>query len=361
MNSQIIDQFNLLIKQIEAEYLNAQVENNEKDLKAHKFRLQTIKKIVSLLKRLDFEITDSADLVGFPGIGEGTRKRVQEILDTGKLNELKSKYTKKKQNKIDNIQELTKIIGVGSSKAKEFVLKDGITSVEDLKKAIKKNKIQVNDKVKLGLKYYGLVQGAIPRKEIEQTEKYLVEVAHSIDPRLEIMICGSYRRGKATSGDIDVLMYHPSLKYSKDLVDAKQKKVNSFLEMFVNNLTEDGFLLDHMTDKNYSTKYMGFSQYKNYPVRRIDIRMMPYQSLAASMLSFTGPQELNTEMRTAAKKRNMILNEYGLYKLNEDGSKTLVKAKSEADIFHALGMEYLTPAQRELFSFGKAKQFKVPD
>ncbi len=44
MNTLIIDQFSKLIKQIEAEFLNSQVENDVKETKMHKFRLQTIKK-----------------------------------------------------------------------------------------------------------------------------------------------------------------------------------------------------------------------------------------------------------------------------------------------------------------------------
>ncbi len=356
MNSKIIEQFNLLIKQIEAEYLNAQVENNDKEVKAHKFRLQTVKKILSIIKKLDFEITDPSDLNGIPGIGEGTKKRIAEILSTGKLSEIHNKYNKEKQNKIDSIQELEKIIGIGSSIAKKLVTQYGITSITDLKKAIKSGKIKVSEQVLLGLKYYGIVQGNIPRKEITQTEQFLQKEAHKLDPDLEVMVCGSYRRGKPTSGDVDVLMYHPDVKTSKELLNPEKYGTSAFLEIFVDQLTDKGFLLDSMTDKNYSMKYMGFSKYKNNPVRRIDIRFIPYKSLPTAMLYFTGPYELNTVMRTEAKKRGMILNEYGLYKLDENSVKVPMKIKSEADVFKQLGMDYLTPEERETFSTGKIKK-----
>lgn len=35
------------------------------------------------------------------------------------------------------------------------------------------------------------------------------EAALSIIPQLEMMTCGSYRRGKATCGDVDILITHP--------------------------------------------------------------------------------------------------------------------------------------------------------
>lgn len=35
------------------------------------------------------------------------------------------------------------------------------------------------------------------------------ELAHSIDIGLEVTACGSFRRGKATCGDVDCLVTHP--------------------------------------------------------------------------------------------------------------------------------------------------------
>ena len=359
MNSLIIEQFNLLVKQIQAEFLNAQVENNGKEAQMHNFRLKSVKNSLNSIKKLDFEITNESDVKGVSGIGAGTIKRIKEILETGRLSELKDKYDKKKQNKINSIQELEQVIGIGSAIAKDLVIKHGIMSIADLKKAIKNKKIKVNEKVILGLKYFGVVQGNITRKEIEIINKYLVKEAHDIDPKLEIMICGSYRRGKIASGDIDVLMYHPDAKTQKHILHPQNYNLESYLELFIDNLTENGFLLDHLTDKNYNMKYMGFCKYKTFPVRRIDIRYIPYNSLATAMLYFTGPYELNTEMRTAAKKRGMLLSEYGLYHVDDEGVRTPIKIKSEADVFKILGMDYLTPEQRESYSTGKIKIAKI--
>lgn len=40
-----------------------------------------------------------------------------------------------------------------------------------------------------------------------------------------------------------------------------------------------------------------------------------------------------------------LLNEYGIYKLNNDKKKR-IKTSTEKDIFDVLGMEYLTPDKR---------------
>ena len=119
------------------------------------------------------------------------------------------------------------------------------------------------------------------------------------------------------------------------LVKKLKKKIRS------NN--NSPLLVDDMTDKKIETKYMGFSKYKNNPVRRIDIRYIPYSSYHSALLYFTGSGDLNKKMRQIAKNKGYKLSEYGLFKLS-DNSK--VKISSERDFFKILGMEYLPPRLR---------------
>ena len=354
-NKNIIDLFGKLIKQMEAEYLNAEVEGDMKEANSHKFRINQTKKVLKIIKTLDFDIKHVDDVDGIPGIGAGSKKRIAEILDRNDLSELKNKYTEDKQNVINSIQELEGIIGVGDKLAKKFVTEYKIRSIPELKKAIKKGDIEVNDKIKLGLKYYGVVDNVIPRKEITQTEKYLKKIIKGIDKNIELTICGSYRRGKSTSGDIDVLIVHPDLDTLSKAKNPTKYDLPDYLKLFVEKLTKEQFILDHMTDKNYITKYMGFSKFGDNPVRRIDIRLIAYDSLPTALLYYTGPYELNTYMREEAIKRNMKLNEYGLYKILTDGKEKMIKITSEEDVFEKLGMDYLDPIEREQFSSGNKR------
>lgn len=344
MNTLFISEFKSLINQIKAEYLSAKMDNNPKEIEMHKHRLQSVKKILNIITKLDFEITDVDDIDGIPGLGVGAKRRIDEILKNGKLSEIDQKYSEKKHKKILGIQELTKIIGIGDQFAKKLVMEYKITSVDELKKAYESGKIELPHQIILGLKYYGIVQGNIPRKEISSVEKYLITKAHKLSPDLDIIICGSYRRGKKTSGDIDVLLYSTKIKTEEQL------EKSFYLELLVNDLTEDGFIIDHLTNKNYKTKYMGFCKYKNNPVRRLDMRFFPYNSIYTAELYFTGPDMLNTLMRNEAKKRHMVLNEYGLYMKDENNKVKQVKINSEADVFKKLGMKYLKPEEREKHS-----------
>lgn len=196
----------------------------------------------------------------------------------------------------------------------------------------------------IGIKYFYDILQRIPRKEIEFTEKFLKRVIEKINSELILTVCGSYRRGKANSGDIDTLITHPKIKTEKEF---KESKVN-ILGTFVKQLEILGYLTDHLTDFG-GTKYMGIGLYaKKYKIaRRIDIRFVPYNSYGAAVLYFTGSKEFNTNMRKHALKKGYTLNEYGLYK-KEGNKKILVECVKEEDIFTKLEYPYVKPTERNI-------------
>ena len=345
-NTTIINEFVKLAEQIKFDIENS---NDDKIIKGNNFRLRQTKNIIRLLKKYTKKIKGDEELdelIQMRGIGKGTIDRIKEILDKGKLKEIKS--NKKNNLHLKYISELEKIINIGPKKAQELVNKYKIKSIDQLKKEIKLGKVTVNDKIKLGLKYHNKYKQNIPRKEIDSINTYLHKKYPIIDNDLFGIICGSYRRKNMISNDIDVLIIHPKIKTMKKL---KNNKIN-YLRQFVNLLKKDKFLTDDLTDKNIETKYMGFCKYKSksnsnkkYYHRRIDIRYIPYESYYSALLYFTGSGELNQLMRSKAQKLGYILNEYGLYKLDNDKKKR-IKINSEKDIFDKLNMEYLCPENR---------------
>ena len=157
---------------------------------------------------------------------------------------------------------------------------------------------------------------------------------------LQMVICGSYRRKKPTSGDIDILLYHDSIK------DEKTAKKSNHLTLFLKLLISKKFITDHLTAIDNPTKYMGFCKFKEYH-RRIDIRLIPKNSVGSAMLYFTGSGDFNKSMRTYALKKGFTINEYGIYKLKPNGEKGLkIRTKTEADIFKALKLDYVEPEDR---------------
>lgn len=348
MNTKLIQEFEKLQKIIINENKIFKEEGNKKGITTNNFRLKYIYNIIGILKNLDFKITKDnyKDLKDYDGVGKGIITRIEYFLKNGYFEETKDyKEDKKEDNKQNIIDELKLVINIGESIALDLVNK-GITSVKDLKKKVKKGEIEVNDKIKLGLKYYGIVQENIPRKEIDEYKKIfniiIDELNKDEDKKYYFEIAGSYRREKPTSGDIDVLFSKKGVKDGKTL-----KHLSKIVNKLKSNIKENNnqpLLIDDLTEDG-DTKYMGFSKLKDNFVRRIDIRFIDDKSFHSALLYFTGSYELNKQMRKKAISMGYKLSEYGLFeKVDDEWVK--IKTKSEKDIFKKLGMDYLEPKYR---------------
>lgn len=332
MNQILIREFKRLI-----EHLKNTIKTDPQNI----FRIKQNKNVITILENINFKIKKANDLKDIRGIGKGTLDRINEIIKNGFLKEI----TTHSDVPAEIVEELTHIIGIGDKKAKELIEKYKIKSVADLIDKYNKKKIKVNDKIALGIKYFDLIKENIPRKEVTQIVKLLKIAAKIIDTDLKVVAAGSYRRGKDHSNDVDILLFHPDIETMKDL---DKSKIN-YLSELVSLLSEPikfnldkPFLIDNLTDNGH-TKYMGFCQYNNKIIRRLDIRYMPCESYYSALLYFTGPGGFNQHMRSHAKKRGYLINEYGIY---EVGKKKAIKIDSEKDIFDLIGMEYLPPNKR---------------
>ena len=337
-NQVIIEQFEKLIKYIQYQ-LNQITSIKEKT--SNNFRLKQLKNILAILKKYQYEIKldNLKDFGELPGIGKGTLDRIKEILKTGKLKELDNFSEEINENNFI-IEDLKSVVGIGTETANKMI-KDGIISVQDLKTKVLNDEYEVNDKIKLGLKYYGVFEGNIPRKEIDKVYKLLESVIKKMNKKFNekyiFEICGSYRRELPISGDIDILISNLDTNTINHL-----EKIVKILKEPIKTNNNNPLLVDDITDKKYITKYMGFSKYKNNPIRRIDIRYVSYDVYYSALLYFTGSAELNINMRRIAEKMGLKLSEYGLTK--DDGTK--IQIKSEYDIFKILKLEYLAPRLR---------------
>lgn len=342
INFNLISIFDQLIKYIEIER-NYFINNNDmKNALINKFRISKLKNTLKIIKSFDKQIKSSDELKNIKGIGKGSLQKIQEIIDSGKLIELND-YIKrfKKQVKIQKIiDELTTIIGIGPSIAYKLITDYNIKSIDDLKKRVESGEIHVNDKLKLGLKYIGKFQGNIPRNEIQLIEKFLYSFINKFQFYDTIFtICGSYRRELPFSSDIDILLTN------LNVIDDNDHNNSNILQKFIINLKQEEFIIDDITSDNTKTKYMGFCKYKNKPIRRIDIRFVPYISYYTALLYFTGSYTLNEIMRNKAKKLGYKLSEYGLFKLS---TNELIYVDSELEIFDLLDMKYLKPNERSI-------------
>lgn len=329
-NDLIISEFKRLLKFYQY-YLDVVATQALKNIYIFKFK--SIGNVVSILEKIPFPITDSSQLVGIRGIGKSSLKRIDEIIKTGQISGIDDSIIGSLEES-SLLDELENVYNIGRRRAVDIVNKYGIKSVDELKKKIDSGEIIVPDTIAKGLKYYGIIKVNIPRSEIDDIYIYLANKLLTISPDLFGTVCGSYRRLKMFSNDIDFLVINSS-RENEDI----QKHT---FEKFIQSIIDDGFIIDSLTKKT-SSKFMAVCQLSpNHPVRRIDIRFMPYYSYYYGLLYFTGSKDFNRKMRQTALDSGMSLNEYGLTTVND----TFQYATKEKDIFTHLSMEYVPPDQR---------------
>lgn len=332
-NRPIVEEFEKLRRQIRFDMDHTR---DRSQRMSNTFRLQVIDKVIDVVSKFPTKIESVDQLKGIKGIGKNTLKRIGEILETGKLGEIKSEVVT--QSYLDIVEDLSEVFGIGRQLAYRLFRKYGVRSVDELKSLHEAGKVELPDVVVKGLKYHGIAKGKIPRVEIEEMDDYLHEVLLRIDPELFGIICGSYRRMATHSGDVDMLLVHPSVR----TITSKLKMKVNYLETFLQHLRQDQFLVESLTAEDVTTKYMGLCRWKECPIRRIDIRFVPYDSYYTAILYFTGPKNFNRNMRRLAISLGYTLNEYAL--VDENGLR--IPINSEKDAFDVLGMEYVPPEKR---------------
>lgn len=334
------------------------------------FKLRSFSSAIKVIENFPVKITSANQLKGVKGVGKGMITRVQEYCNTGVIAEVQERMEKENAPINDSrdvdVKGLMMITGIGEKKAEklyndEWRLSDLVETCQDPVKAEK----LICDKVithhqYLGAKYFQDLEQRIPHDEITTAESYLREWIPEFRPDCEFQILGSYRRNAKTSGDIDVLLSIPSVKTDEDMV-----KSCNLLPQLVNFLTKKKFLVDHLT-KDGKSKYMGMCKIGDNPVRRIDIRFVPYESKGAAILYFTGSGEFNRIMRKWAVQQGYKLNEYGLWKrigdskITKDTEFTFCSCSdTEEMIFKELNMPYLTPPQRHNVSSNEFVKYQT--
>ena len=322
-------------------YIYTTYTESPKTSRENYYKLQIIKKIIDIISNYKTKIINGNEFKSIKGIGPKTIARIDEILKTGKLSEII-----KQKEQVKSITELASIYGIGPSKASYFYKEYGIKTIDEL---LKNKNIILTNQMKLGIKYKDNLNEHIPRILLARLENYIQEQLYKIDIDLISVICGSYRRGKDYSADIDILITHKKLKSKSGSEIIMEKIINHF---------DKKFIIDKLTTSHCS-HFHGFASFKNIPncpteydhsifnikndVIRFDVIIVPIDSFYTALLHFTGSGQFNQNLRKHAKLLDMKLNEYGLFKNN---SKKSLLINSEVDIFKFLLLNYVPPILR---------------
>jgi len=296
------------------------------------FSARAYAKVISQLKTETTPITSFEDVRNIEGIGTKMEKKIKEILETGYL---VAAEKAKELYDIDALDTLQNIYGIGPAKATELV-KSGIKGIVDLREAVKRDPTLINDKQKIGLKYYEDLLERIPRTEMNEHR----DVLHSLLPadmeEYTIEIVGSYRREAPTSGDIDVLIRMP--------VNTTFKDAKSHLAEYVKMLKGFGYIEEVLALGEH--KCMAISRIYKGKARRLDLLMTPANEYAYSLLYFTGSDKFNVAFRQYALNKGYTLNEHTLTRIKHEVQEVPSFMATEKDIFNFLGLRYIEPSCR---------------
>ena len=195
---------------------------------------------------------------------------------------------------------------------------------------LKKNQELLNEKQKIGLKYYEDLKQRIPLKEYIKHKTLLQK--ELINSKLIFEFVGSYRRGLDSMGDIDlIIMENPKFN----------------LKDYISHISKSGYILETLALGKH--KFMGIVKTgKNSPARRLDILIAPPEEYYYSLLYFTGSADFNVGFRNYVKENfNLSLSEHGLK--GTENKRKIPLMKSEEDIFKYFKVPFLKPIERKIF------------
>lgn len=310
--------------------IQAERQKQRQGNKTAPFKAAAYGKVVRAINELPY-VREYKNVEGIKGIGEEIKKKIEEVLVTGKLG---AAERAREAYPLDILEALQGVHGIGVAKASQLY-DQGIRSIADLRAAVAANPGLLTDAQKAGLLHYENSLERIPREEMAQHEDLLLTAKH---PEFDATIVGSYRRGAESSGDIDLLMTLPS-----EMPAAAQE---ALFQDFLSLLERSGYLIAKLSKGAH--KYMGFAKFRGAKkkARRIDILLLPSNEYAFGILYFTGSKDFNVAMRIYAQKKGYSLSEHGLAPVRA-GVPVVPPMKSEKDIFDFLGLEYVEPIQRK--------------
>jgi DNA polymerase/3'-5' exonuclease PolX len=302
---------------------NLKILEDYEKLNKEPFKARAYSKVIDSIELFEGTINNMDDLKNINGIGEKINAKIKELIETGKMMAVENALN---DPRFSLQKKLGKLYGVGPVKINELMKK--INSFEELYE----HPELLNEKQKIGLKYYNDMNLRIPMSEGKKHYKIIDKIFKKVYKDIEFELVGSYRRKNKDMGDIDILIKN------RDDLDIKN---------LITELTNGGYIIETLASGK--SKFMGLCKLSpELPARRIDILIADPSYYYFALLYFTGSYSFNIYMRRIALEKGYSLSEYGI-KNNKD--KKFVDTgnliNSEEDIFKFLQIPYVPPNKRD--------------
>jgi len=317
-----------------SELLELKNENRFK-VRAYQKAAQNIENLSDNLADI-YKINGLEGLMNIPGIGEHIAGKIEELIKTGKQKLHQQLLKEFPRGFIEMIQ----VPGIGPKTALLLNKKFKIDSIVKLKKAVEKGLIKnlpgfkekKIENIRKGLELKARVKGRFLLSEADQYINSIVEQLKALKEVDQILPAGSYRRGKETVGDIDILV--------------TSKKAETVMNAFVKLPQVERALSQGPTRSSVILKNG----------MQADLRVLEPANFGSAAHYFTGSKTHNIIIREMAVKKGLKISEYGVFKGNRR-----IAGKTEAEVFAAVGLPFIPPEIREgSGEFEAARAGKLP-
>lgn len=143
----------------------------------------------------------------------------------------------------------------------------------------------------------------------------LTDYLNKLDGIDSITTAGSVRRGRETVGDLDLLVTGPGAAAALDAF-VKYPQVHEVL----------------VHGENKASARLGIEGLQ------VDVRALPKENYGAALQYFTGSKEHSIALRGRALKLGLTLNEYGLFRLEDN---TRAAGETEESLYETLGLDWI--------------------
>jgi len=293
----------------------------------NRFKVIAYSRAARAIESLKEDIEDvwrRGELDRIPGVGKAIAEKISEYLTTGHI----KAYDDLVSSTPKGMKELLQLQGVGPKTVALLHEKLGVSTVDELEAAARQHRIRrlpgmgptKEANILKAIERHRRRSTRIPLSVAVRIVEHIMRHLEGIEGLSNITVAGSYRRGKETVGDIDIL--------------ATSSRPSESIAAFVRMPMVDDILGQGPTKASIIIE--GTVQ--------VDLRIVEPRSYGTLLQYFTGSKEHNVKLRGIALQRGYSLSEYSLKRL--DTGEELFFDREE-DVYKALGMQYIPPELRE--------------
>ena len=290
------------------------------------FKIRAYRRGAMSLDDLPKDVTELSrkELRQVPGIGADLAARIEEYLQTGKI----EAYEQLRGDLPPGLRTLLAVPGLGPKTARTLYDKLGVASLDELERLAAEHKLVgirgIQQKTEENiLKGIGSVKRGRERQPLGKVlplARDLVEQLKRSAPVERIELAGSLRRWKETVKDIDIV--------------ATSASPGAVMEAFLALPRVEEVILRGPTR---SSVLLGDGI-------QMDLRVVEKGSFGAALAYLTGSKNHNVRLRALAVKMGLKVNEYGIFR-EKDGVQ--LGGAEEEDVYRLLGLPYIPPELRE--------------